>query len=170
MGLIGGPSSAHLNDLNIAFNRATIFGIRGTFTGWVDANSKQFIFNGVGTYPSGESGTCVYVSNFGKYYVGDWKYIWIEAVADAYRNASGDVWFRLSSTGWSHCISPFADEAGDWDNTNGFIYGRNGRICVVSVRSSFKNQWIYGMSTTGQTLSWGLWQNSKLWFSNTPEE
>ena len=136
----------------------------------MDANSRQFIFNGVGTSPTGSNGSCTYVTNFGKYYVGDWAYIWVECVQDKFRYAANSIWFRLSSTGWEHCFSPHADGAGTWRATDAFIPGRKGNVSVSSVKSIFTNQWIYGMSTTSQTNQWGQGQGAKLWFSNNPKE
>ena len=136
----------------------------GNFTGWVDATSRQFVLSAVGAQSSGGPASCIYVPNFGSYYVGNWNYIWTKAVVDMYRNASKWVWFQTNSGGPAHGADGTHSSTG-WIWSGGRISGTAGTELKVELKSSLKNRWIYGMTTGSSTSDWGMGLGAIVWLS-----
>ena len=155
--------SSNLTAGNIR-NGVWIFGVLGNFTGWVDATSRQFVLSAVGAQSSGGPASCVYVPNFGSYYVGNWNYIWTKAVVDMYRNASQWVWFQTNSGGPAHGADGTHSSTG-WIWSGGWISGTAGTELKFELKSSLKNRWIYGMTTASSTSAWGMGLGAIVWLS-----
>lgn len=145
-------------------NGVWIFGVLGNFTGWVDTTSRQFVLSAIGAQSSGGPASCIYVPNFGSYYVGNWNYIWTKAVVDMYRNASEWVWFQTNSGGPAHGADGTHSSTG-WIWSGGWISGTAGTELKVELKSSLKNRWIYGMTTSSSTLAWGMGLGAIVWLS-----
>ena len=145
-------------------NGVWIFGVLGNFTGWVDATSRQFVLSAVGAQSSGGPASCIYVPNFGSYYVGNWNYIWTKAVVNTYRNASLWVWFQTNSGGPAHGADGTHSSTG-WSWSGGWISGTAGTEIKSELKSSLKNRWIYGMTTGSSTLDWGMGLGAIVWLS-----
>ena len=145
-------------------NGVWIFGVLGNFTGWVDATSRQFVLSAVGAQSSGGPASCIYVPNFGSYYVGNWNYIWTKAVVNTYRNASLWVWFQTNSGGPAHGADGTYSSTG-WSWSGGWISGTAGTEIKSELKSSLKNRWIYGMTTESSTSDWGMGLGAIVWLS-----
>ena len=145
-------------------NGVWIFGVLGNFTGWVDATSRQFVLSAVGAQSSGGPASCIYVPNFGSYYVGNWNYIWTKAVVDMYENASEWVWFQTNSGGPAHGADGTHSSTG-WIWSGGWISGTAGTELKSELNSSLKNRWIYGMTTGSSTSDWGMGLGAIVWLS-----
>ena len=122
------------------------------------------MLSAVGAQSSGGPASCVYVPNFGSYYVGNWNYIWTKAVVDMYGNASEWVWFQTNSGGPAHGADGTHSSTG-WIWSGGWISGTAGTELKLELKSSLKNRWIYGMTTGSSTLDWGMGLGAIVWLS-----
>ena len=122
------------------------------------------MLSAVGAQSSGGPASCIYVPNFGSYYVGNWNYIWTKAVVDMYRNASKWVWFQTNSGGPAHGADGTHSSTG-WIWSGGWISGTAGTELKVELKSFLKNRWIYGMTTGSSTADWGMGLGAIVWLS-----